>query len=82
MVQALLILLSAGLATPTGLIPQNPRGTSRTTPDPESIIHNIRIVALIPPLAFQSGVQIATSRLLGFNELPVNVLTRVGGRSC
>lgn len=39
------------------------------------ILHNINIVALIPALAFQSGMQIATSRLLGFNELPVNVLT-------
>ena len=32
-------------------------------------------MSLIPPLAFQSGMQIATSRLLGFNELPVNVVT-------
>jgi len=73
--QALLLLLSAALATPPTLIPQNPRATWRATPDPEDVIGNIRIVSLIPPLAFQSGVQIATSRLLGFNELPVNVLT-------
>jgi hypothetical protein len=58
-----------------GLIPQNPRGTSRWELDPESIIHNVKIVSLIPLLGFQSGMQIATSRLLGFNELPVNVLT-------
>ena len=75
MMQALLILLPAALATPDNLIPQNPGGTSRSTPDPPDVIGNIRIVSLIPPLAFQSGMQIATSRLLGFNELPVNVLT-------
>ncbi|KAK3617459.1 hypothetical protein LTR56_025286 [Elasticomyces elasticus] len=73
--QALLILLSAALATPFGLIPQEPGGMGRNDlPDPD-VIHNIRIVSLIPPLAFQSGMQIATSRLLGFNELPVNVIT-------
>lgn len=75
MIQALLILLSAALATPNRLIPHNPGGTSRHTPDNPAVIHNIDIVSLIPPLAFQSGMQIATSRLLGFNELPVNVLT-------
>lgn len=73
--QALLILLSAGLSQPHGLIPQNPYPTSTSSHDPTSVIDNIPIVALIPPLAFQSGMQIATSRLLGFNELPVNVLT-------
>lgn len=78
MIQALLIIISAGLALPNGqneLIPQNARGTSRHTPDARGVIDNIRIVSLLPPLAFQSGMQIATSRLLGFNELPVNVLT-------
>ena len=75
LIQGLLIVIAAALATPTGLIPQNPGGTSRTTPEPRDVIENIRIVALLPPLAFQSGMQIATSRLLGYNELPVNVLT-------
>lgn len=75
LIQGLLIILAAGLATPSNLIPQNPAGTSRGTPDPPEVIDNIRIVSLLPPLAFQSGVQIATSRLLGYNELPVNVLT-------
>lgn len=75
MIQALLLILSAALATPKGLIPQNPGNTGRHTRDPASVFDNIRIVSLIPPLAFQSGMQIATSRLLGFNELPVNVLT-------
>ncbi|EMC97912.1 hypothetical protein BAUCODRAFT_407423 [Baudoinia panamericana UAMH 10762] len=73
--QALLILLSAALATPRGLIPQLPGGTSRYSEDPTDVIRNIRIVSLIPPLSFQSGMQIASSRLLGFNELPVNVIT-------
>lgn len=73
--QGLLIILSAALATPSSLIPQNPASTSRHTPEPAYVVDNILIVSLIPPLAFQSGVQIATSRLLGYNELPVNVLT-------
>ena len=75
MLQGLLIILSAALATPSGLIPQNPAGTSRHTPEPAYVVDSILIVSLIPPLAFQSGMQIATSRLLGYNELPVNVLT-------
>lgn len=74
LLQGLLIILAAGLATPQDLIPHNPPGETS-----EAIIHrvisNVRIVSLLPPLAFQSGMQIAVSRLLGFNELPVNVLT-------
>ncbi|KAK6438064.1 hypothetical protein LTR95_005738 [Oleoguttula sp. CCFEE 5521] len=73
--QGFLILISAALATAPDLIPQNPGNTSRTTPEPRDVLHNIRIVSLLPPLAFQSGMQIASSRLLGYNELPVNVLT-------
>ncbi|KAK6430821.1 hypothetical protein LTR95_013019, partial [Oleoguttula sp. CCFEE 5521] len=73
--QGLLILVSAALATAPDLIPQNPGNTSRTTPEPRDVLQNIRIVSLLPPLAFQSGMQIASSRLLGYNELPVNVLT-------
>ena len=75
LVQSLLIILSAALATAPSLIPQNPGPTTRTTPAPTNVIGNIKIVSLIPPLAFQSGMQITSSRLLGFNELPVNVLT-------
>lgn len=74
-IQGIFILLAAALATPNGLLPQNPGATSRTTREPEDVIRNIKIVALLPPLAFQSGIQIAASRLLGYNELPVNVLT-------
>nr|OQO25763.1 hypothetical protein B0A51_05973 [Rachicladosporium sp. CCFEE 5018] len=73
--QGLLILIAAALATAPNLIPQNPGNTSRTTPEPRDVLHNIQIVSLLPPLAFQSGMQIASSRLLGYNELPVNVLT-------
>ncbi|CAK4032092.1 hypothetical protein DOTSEDRAFT_123052 [Lecanosticta acicola] len=73
--QGLLILVAAALSTPQGLIPQNPGHTNRYTPASISVKDNIRIVSLIPPLAFQAGMQIASSRLLGFNELPVNVLT-------
>lgn len=73
--QAILLIVSAALATPHGLIPQNPGSTTSTTHNSSSVENNIRIVSLIPPLAFQSGMQIAASRLLGFNELPVNVLT-------
>lgn len=74
LVQGLLCLLAAGLVTPAHLVPHNPPGVD-TAATATSIIHNIRIVSLLPPLAFQSGMQIAVSRLLGFNELPVNVLT-------
>lgn len=73
--QGVLVVIAAALATPAGLIPQNPGNTSRHDPEPASVVHNIKIVSLLPPLAFQSGMQIATSRLLGYNELPVNVLT-------
>lgn len=75
LLQGLLLIIAAALATPTGIVPQNPTGLGRNTLEPTGIIDNIRIVSLIPPLAFQGGMQIATSRLLGFNELPVNVLT-------
>ncbi|EME47384.1 hypothetical protein DOTSEDRAFT_123052 [Dothistroma septosporum NZE10] len=74
-IQGVFILIAAALATPNGLIPQNPGSTGRTSRDPAWVLESILIAALIPPLAFQSGMQIAASRLLGFNELPVNVLT-------
>jgi hypothetical protein len=75
MIQALLIILAAGLATPKGLIPQQHGGTTRSTFDDETVIRNVKIVSLIPALSFQAGIQIAVSRLLGFNELPINVVT-------
>lgn len=73
-IQGLILLVSAALASVPDLIPQLPGG-SHQDEFAASVIRNVRIVSLIPPLAFQGGMQIATSRLLGFNELPVNVLT-------
>ncbi|CAD0106279.1 unnamed protein product [Aureobasidium uvarum] len=73
LVQALLVIISAAIVS-ANLIPHNRPGY----PDDEhkaGVINNILIVSLFPPLGFQSGMQIATSRLLGYNELPVNVLT-------
>ncbi|KAI4740482.1 hypothetical protein E4T50_09081 [Aureobasidium sp. EXF-12298] len=73
LVQALLIIISAAIVS-ANLVPHNRPGY----PDDEhkrGVITNILIVSLFPPLGFQSGMQIATSRLLGYNELPVNVLT-------
>ncbi|KEQ95818.1 hypothetical protein AUEXF2481DRAFT_39673 [Aureobasidium subglaciale EXF-2481] len=72
-IQAALIIISAALVS-ADLVPHNRTGY----PDDEhkrGVIGNILIVSLFPPLGFQSGMQIATSRLLGYNELPVNVLT-------
>lgn len=71
-VQSGLIILSAALATPEGLIPQK---SASAKPNSADELTTALVVALIPPLAFQSGMQIASSRLLGYNELPVNVLT-------
>lgn len=73
LIQALLIVISAAIVS-ANLVPHNRPGY----PDDEhktGVINNILIVSLFPPLGFQSGMQIATSRLLGYNELPVNVLT-------
>lgn len=75
LLQSLLVILAAALATPTGLVPQNVGSIGGTTSGSSNRLNNPQIVALVPPLAFQSGMQIASSRLLGYNELPVNVLT-------
>ncbi|PNS19300.1 hypothetical protein CAC42_2477 [Sphaceloma murrayae] len=71
--QAALVLLPAALIA-ADLIPHNPPGMVPSI-TAAHVLENVHIVAVIPPLAFQAGMQIATSRLLGFNELPVNVLT-------
>lgn len=73
--QGLFILIAAAIATPGNIIPQNPAGTTTSTPEPEWVKHDIRIVSLLPLLGWQAGMQIAASRLLGYNELPVNVVT-------
>jgi uncharacterized membrane protein YoaK (UPF0700 family) len=74
-IQGLFILVAAALATPNNLIPKNPAGTGFHTPEPEWVKYDIRIVSLLPLLGWQAGMQIAASRLLGYNELPVNVIT-------
>lgn len=71
LLQGLLIAVSAVLVSVSSIdIPEDNRGTygSRTLSRPE-------IVAVIPCLAFQSGAQIATSKLLGVDEIPINVVT-------
>lgn len=73
MLQALLILISAAFIA-ADLVPHNPPGRV-TEAVATTVIRNVKIVSLLPLLAFQAGMQIACSRLLGFNELPVNVLT-------
>lgn len=72
-IQAALLFIAAGIIT-ANLVPHNRHGLADAA-HTRGVIENIKIVALLPPLGFQSGMQIATSRLLGFNELPVNVLT-------
>lgn len=73
--QGIFIMIAAAIATPDNIIPKNPAGTSPSTPEPEWVKHDIRIVSLLPLLGWQAGMQIAASRLLGYNELPVNVVT-------
>ncbi len=52
-------------------------------PEPEGVVlengSTVSFIELLPLafLAFQSGGQIVTSRLLGFNEVPTTVLTSV-----
>jgi len=65
--QAALVAVAAALTT-AGLVPEDRNGDGQE-------LGNIRIVTALPPLAFHFGMQIATSRILGFNELPANVLT-------
>ena len=66
-IQAALIAVAAALTT-AGLVPEDRNGDGKE-------LGNIRILTALPPLAFHFGMQIATSRILGFNELPANVLT-------
>lgn len=66
--QGCLIFVSAGLAS-GHIVPKN---TWESNDPTES---NPILVAAIPPLAFNFGSQITTSRLLGYSELPTTVLT-------
>ncbi|KAH7132623.1 hypothetical protein B0J11DRAFT_522148 [Dendryphion nanum] len=65
--QALLLILGALLAT-FHLVPEDQDGTGTQ-------LYDIKILTAVPPLAFQFGMQMATARILGFSELPTNVLT-------
>lgn len=67
--QTLLLILAAALCS-TSLVPTDPLGKSYILNDP-------RTLTALPLLAFQSGMQIATGRLLGFGEVPTVVLTSV-----
>lgn len=66
--QALLIFIAAILVE-TGVVPAPLDG----------VVADVNFLELIPLalLAFQSGGQIVTSRILGFNEVPTTVLTSV-----
>jgi uncharacterized membrane protein YoaK (UPF0700 family) len=56
---------------------------AKVVPEPAGVVAesgpNVNFIELLPLgfLAFQSGGQIVTSRLLGFNEVPTTVLTSV-----
>lgn len=85
--QFLLLVLAAALCSAPSSSSSSSSTTTTTDDDsnnylvPQDLLggghalHNPLILTALPPLAFQSGIQIATSRILGFNELPVNVLT-------
>jgi hypothetical protein len=80
MIQAALIFVAAALAQ-TGAVPSFAGMLLGTTlsPDQESLheIDEDNALSLLPLalLAFQFGGQIVSSRILGFNEVPTNVLT-------
>ncbi|KAL9082117.1 MAG: hypothetical protein Q9159_006708 [Coniocarpon cinnabarinum] len=69
--QTLLIFVTAALVTAeTPFIPTD------ADEDPHALLTNSQIMAGIAPLAFQSGMTIATSRMMGLgNEIPVTVYT-------
>jgi len=69
-VQTLLLILAAALCS-TPIVLQNNLGAN------EGVLNDHRVLIAIPALSFQSGMQIATGRLLGFGELPTIVLTSV-----
>jgi hypothetical protein len=69
-IQGICIIIAASLVQ-GGIVP-SPKGLVAQTDD----VHFIELIPLAF-LAFQSGGQIVTSRLLGFNEVPTTVLTSV-----
>ena len=77
LIQSLLILLAAALAQ-SGAVPafaMSGLGSAASHATLESYETNNMSLAPVAFLAFQFGGQIVTSRVLGFNEVPTNVLT-------
>lgn len=74
LVQAAFVLTAAALSQ-TRVVPAfaHSGGTGRASDSPR----DARILLPLALLAFQFGGQIVTSRILGFNEVPTNVLTSV-----
>ena len=69
LLQCLLITLAAGLTTGTIMLTDE-------KDDAQALFTNARIMIGIAPLAIQSGMTIATSRIIGLgNEIPVVVYT-------
>lgn len=68
-VQGLLCFLPA-ILTLLDVVPTDPNYLN------PNLAFDPRIIGALPPLAFQSGSTMATSRILGFSgEIPVNVIT-------
>lgn len=65
LVQAALIFLAAALSQ---------ANIAPSTTDEANLSHR-NIFVDLAPLGIQSGIQVASSRVLGFNEIPVSVLT-------
>lgn len=77
LVQSLLILVSAALAQ-SGAVPAFALanlGSDTSETARVALETNDRTLAPLALMAFQFGGQIVTSRVLGFNEVPTNVLT-------
>ncbi|KUI57841.1 hypothetical protein VP1G_05165 [Cytospora mali] len=77
LVQSVLILISAALAQSrtAPAFSMSGLGTAAATSVLKSYETNDMTLAPLALLAFQFGGQIVTSRVLGFNEVPTNVLT-------
>ncbi|KAF2123171.1 hypothetical protein BDV96DRAFT_626911 [Lophiotrema nucula] len=67
LVQGLLLCLTATLGS-VDFVPRGPEGTA-------SEFANMRMLISLPILAFHFGMQMASSRILGFMELPTIMIT-------
>lgn len=81
LVQAVFILVAAALSqariVPAFSLKSLPPATAALLPEHELDESDMRILIPLGLLAFQFGGQIVSSRQLGFNEVPTNVLTSV-----